>query len=248
MLKRKHMIITALTIVFILLGSLFYGIITQAQTGNTETAIIQQFAESEIEYDPLVDVNCDGRIDGLDKIMVGIHLFTEGDPINITEHQYRLDELEARVEALEANYSVTSLKLAPQAIPFNSTYSWTSDTCDSTLDWVDMDNMSVNITLMRTSHLLILFSAVARNPINEGEIHLRVLVNETTAYPDWISFTPGLVETAGHNHHMTFGTYTSNFYKQLVNVGSYTIQIQWRVNKGTGYVSDRTLTVIALPA
>jgi molybdopterin-binding protein len=151
-----------------------------------------------------------------------------------------------------ADYAVTNLKLASYAIPFASTYGWFTDSTDSTLTWVDMDDMSVSITLQRTSHLLILFSAEAKADYLQ-QILVQALVGESVADPGYIYLTPIVQETGWaflptHSHALGYGAYAYNFYRPSVSAGTYTIKIQWRVTGGTGYVGDRTLTIIALPA
>jgi len=59
-----------------------------------------------------------------------------------------------------AEGSVANLKLADYAIPFNSTSSITAIS-KTTSTYEDIEGMSVDITLERTSHLIIMFSAKA---------------------------------------------------------------------------------------
>lgn len=139
-----------------------------------------------------------------------------------------------------ADYAVTNLKLAPYAIPFNSTYSQTEQSTSSTT-LEDMPEMAVNITLDRTSHLIILFSTEAKPAYNQM-ILVQAMVNETTAYPGTIQLTPvGSISPS-------YASYSYNFYLLSLSSGTYTVKMQWRVDGGTGYIRFRTLTVIALPA
>jgi hypothetical protein len=169
-----------------------------------------------------------------------------------------------------ADYAVTNKKLASNAIPFASAYSTLIDSTDSTLAWVDMDDMAVTITLVRTSHIIIMFSAEAYNSDPAHYILVQALVGTEVAAPGSIYLTPYVGyagdhnhggrtgETAwhshtiywdgGHRHTLGYAAYSFNFYKSFVSAGTYTIKIQWKVSGGIGYVRYRTLNVIALPA
>jgi hypothetical protein len=186
-------------------------------------------------YDPWFDLTDDGIIDIDDVILVALRFGTTGTPINKTE---LLLELEARVSALEANYSVTNLKLAAGAIPYNVTHSTAVDSTTA-LSPVDMDRMSVTITLARNSMLIIMFSSEAKNPETTEKIAVQALVDGFEAYPGLIYFTPEDVTE--------YGVYSCNFY-YLTGAGSHTVKIQWQVSGGKGYVWYRSLIVIALPA
>jgi hypothetical protein len=136
---------------------------------------------------------------------------------------------------------VTNIKLAQQAIPFNSTHAGGSPSTTSTT-WVDMPNMAVNITLARTSNVLILFSAEAWLGASGNYLMVRAYVGTTLAYPDNNNLFITRADTE-------YGSNTYVFYAPNVSAGTYTVKIQWEVwFAGTGYVGDRTLNVIALPA
>jgi len=147
-----------------------------------------------------------------------------------------------------ADGAVTNLKLAPDAIPFASTYGWWTDSTDSTLTWVDMDDMSISITLERTSHLLIMFSTEAWTADVEYRIQVRALVGLTAALPGEIDLTPTMSVSALNDHTLYWMAYSYNFYQPSVTAGTYTVKMQWRVTGTTGYAYLRTLSVIALPA
>ena len=135
---------------------------------------------------------------------------------------------------------------------FRSAYSWTIDQTDSTLTWVDMDGMSVDVTLERTCDLLILFSAEAKTSEQPQRILVQAKVGTITAWPGFIYLTPEVEETgwlglATHSHRLDYGSYAFNFYESSVSAGTHTIKIQWQVTGGTGNVYYRTLCVIAFP-
>ena len=137
-----------------------------------------------------------------------------------------------------ADGNVTNIKLAANAIPFNSTYITNSSSTTST-SWEDMPYTSMNITLTRTSHLIIMFSSEARNPSATDRIEVRALVDGNTTIPSYVYFTPS--DVTEH------GVYTYNFIRPNVSNGTYTVKMQWRVTGDTGTVYYRTFTVIALP-
>ena len=223
-------------------------------------SIIPVRSQQPREYDPRLDVTGpenppgsgqfppDGVINMRDIGYICSLFMTTGTPINWTKLQDDIDELKARVSELEANYSVTDLKLAPYAIPFNSTFSTSYTGTTETMNWVDMSAMSVIITLNRTSHLLIMFSSEAENTAEGNSILLRALVGGVVALPGAITLTPVVWDYAFTYDIQDNMAYTYNFYKPSVSAGTYTIKIQWMVTGGTGYAYYRTLMVIALPA
>jgi len=154
---------------------------------------------------------------------------------------------ESRLATLEANYSVTNLKLAPYAIPFNSTYSSVQQQTTDTV-FEDMPSMSVTITLNRTSHLIIMFSAEAKVDGDGKYMQILAKVNELMALPGGICLTPIVYDKISDYDLLDYMAYTYNFFQPSVEAGTYIIKIQWKVTAGTGYIDERTLTVIALPA
>ena len=157
----------------------------------------------------------------------------------------------ARVSALEGNYSVTNLKLAADAIPFNST-SDTDFTTTNMGSWGNMSYMAVTMTLNRTSHLLIMFSTDAYDDTAGNIIYARAVVDGTVAQPYQIVLTPYTSSELGYplsHSHIIYDVCSSyNFCQPFVSPGTHTIQIQWFVTGGIGWAYFRTLTVIALPA
>lgn len=144
-----------------------------------------------------------------------------------------------------ADEAVTNLILSAYAIPYNST-SNTAQISKSTLTWEDIDGMSVTINLERTSHLIILFSTNSAVDNNDASILWRATIwNGTTtvnAQPGDLYMQPGGLKAN------KYANLSYDWYQPNVNAGSYTIKIQWAVSGGTGWVSIRSLTVIALPA
>ena len=143
-----------------------------------------------------------------------------------------------------ANGAVTNVNLAPNAIPFASTYSHSTDSTTSTT-FVDMDDMSVTLTLARTSHLFIAFSTEATGT---DLTIIRAIVDGDAAYPADYVFTPITSEALNHTHSLSWSSYSFNFFRPSVGVGIHTVKIQWRAFGGTATAGYRALTVIALPA
>ena len=140
-----------------------------------------------------------------------------------------------------ADGAVTNVKLSANAIPFTYVYK-AEATADSTASttWTLMPGMSVDITLERKSHLLIMFSTEAANPDPTQFIAVRALVGENDALPGSVYLTP--YDT------VDYASYTYNFYLPNVDAGTYTVKIEWKVSGSTGYVWYRNLIVLALPA
>ena len=159
----------------------------------------------------------------------------------------RLDELENRLDALESSKLV-----------WNSTYLYSATTTETTM-WRDVANsthtLSVNIGVNRTSYLLVMFSTMARNYINDytsGQIYLQAVLDTNALSPTWIYLNPTVNSTGWsflptHPHLVWWGTFSYSFNPQIINAGNHTIKMQWRVSDGTGYLAGSTLTVIALP-
>lgn len=98
--------------------------------------------------------------------------------------------------------------------------------------------MEVTVTVERASHLWIMFSAEAK--IDAGQLTLvRAWINDAVA-----ASPSGMVLT----HSTDFASYACNFYYYADTAGEYNVMIQWKVTAGRGWVGDRILGVIALPA
>jgi hypothetical protein len=142
-----------------------------------------------------------------------------------------------------ADGNVTNSKLAPDAIPFGCATGTSPDTTTSVHpNFVDMLDMTVNVTIQRPSTLWIMFSTMAYTEVAHY-LRVRAYINNAYAaspvdyilspYTDWMS-------------------YGCNFY-YYANATSYpatfSVKIQWDVSATTtGHVWGRALAVIALPA
>jgi len=153
----------------------------------------------------------------------------------------------AVTKAKLADRSVTDNKLAAQAVPVFAASSLSEISTTST-SWVDMTGTSVTLTLNRTSHLLILFSAEAMNTNSSERIEVEALVGTSTASPGSVYLTPTVVQSGTHTHALEYGSYSYNFYRLSVPAGTYTVKMKWRVSDDKGYIATRSLIVIAFPA
>jgi hypothetical protein len=140
-----------------------------------------------------------------------------------------------------ADGAVTSPKLAVDAIPYKVSHATTVEGTNST-SWVDMPDMSVDITVTRNSTLIIMFSGqvgfVGPGPYGYW---IQALINGAPTATAVLTTASLLLDTRSYA-----------FYGPacVVVPGSYTIKIQYAtydVGTVVGAV-DRTLTVIALPA
>ena len=133
-------------------------------------------------------------------------------------------------------------------IPFNSTYVSYAATTE-TVDFVNVANLSVTITLDKNCCLLIMFST---NAYSNGQIYIRTIVDNVPVTPSSIKLNP-MVAAQGfpllpyHSHLLYTGTYTYNFCTSIINPGTHTAEMQFMVSAGTGYLYNNTLTVVALP-
>jgi hypothetical protein len=133
----------------------------------------------------------------------------------------------------------------PPGLPSVFAMSWGTDPISTTetVNYADMANMSVTLTLNETSDMLILVSVEATPSVGE-RIYITAMINGEAAKPgEILRLTP--VRTSAYSE---MASYTFNFCEPSVSPGTYTVKIQWLVTGGTGYIEYRTLTVIALPA
>ncbi len=139
-----------------------------------------------------------------------------------------------------ADSAITYLKLAPFAIPHNSTQSTTVVSTTST-SWVDMPDMAVNITVTRKSTLVIMFSTEAWSK-GGNYIYARAMIDATTQAHPISSAILITNSTDGASHSIMF-------YRENVSPGIYKIKIQWRMLSSlvAGYAHERALVVFALP-
>jgi len=140
-----------------------------------------------------------------------------------------------------ADGAITNTKLAANAIPFASTYNFTGPVSTTSKSYADIPDMSVSITLARTSHVLIMFSCETKLDASGDYLLARAMVDSTPAFgPTAFALTS---ET-------DYSVRSQIWYMSNLSAGSYTVKIQWRMFLGTttGYAWTRTLSVIALPA
>jgi len=114
-----------------------------------------------------------------------------------------------------------------------------------TIQYIDMSDMSVILTLTETSNILILVSMEAW-PAYDERILIRALVGGDVADPGEVFLTPRIV--GPDTYMVTWGSFGYNFYKPSVSPGTYTIKMQWKVSGGLGDLIFRTMIVLALPA
>jgi len=209
----KRDLIIAVLAIFCLTATLFMILPIQSSPGNG--------------YDPWLDNNDDGKINILDIAATAKAYGTTGTPINKTA---LLLDLQSRVETLEER--------APK---FYSVFQWRNINTTSA-DWVDMDGVSVTISLNETSHLLITCTFMATTDPVERAMFLRALVGTETATPFeyqlFCDTSPGTTSTV-------------SYYQMSVASGTHTVKMQWRINPvipSTGYAIRLALTVITLPA
>jgi len=209
-IKKKQIGLSSLGMILILLGGLLYYGMVQAS--------------NPVEYDPWADMNDDGTINILDIANVALVFGTSGEAINKTA---LLLELQSRVEDLE--------KRVPK---FSSVFQWADANTTST-DWVDMDGVSVTLSLNETSHILIICTLMATTVPVGNAIFMRASVGTETAIP----FEYQLVGDTD-----TYTTFTVSYHLSSVAPGTHTVKMQWRVSAGTGWAIRLALTVVALPA
>lgn len=147
----------------------------------------------------------------------------------LAEIQDELEDLQDRVSTLEAYACVHS----------------TSSASRDVASWEAMPDMSVQITLTRTSTLVIMFSAMAY-AVEGGIMAVRATANGFVAFPPEVSqFTAtSLAESSEMAR-----SYAHNFYITL-NAGTYTVRIEWKssVAGKNVWAHERSLIVLALPA
>lgn len=133
----------------------------------------------------------------------------------------------------------------PPGLPGVFAVSWGTDPISTTetVNYADMADMSVTLTINETSTVLILVSVEA-TPSFDERIYMTAMINGEAAKPgETVELTP--VKSSPVS---AMASYTFNFFEPSVSPGTYTIKILWLVTGGTGIIYYRTLTVIALPA
>jgi hypothetical protein len=144
-----------------------------------------------------------------------------------------------------------------EAVPFRyaSTADW--DYLRTQMSDVDLKDMSVVITVNRTSNLLIMFTMFAEvigDP--DAEIYLFAYVDSKAIFSTALYLMQRTKEASvtgayPHNHELERMPYSFNFVYQ-VSPGTHAIKIQWFLNSwvrdsyATAY--ERTLAVMAFPS
>lgn len=239
MSKKEYTILSSLGIVSILLVSVFYYSMVQAQDVG--------------KYDPWADLNDDGTINILDFAHLATKFLTSGEPINKTGLllglQTRVEALESVTDGLSTNVDTVNTLLSDLEGRMNVLEAH-NETCSSTLEsisgysaifnWQDMPDMEVEITLETDATLLIVFSAQASITGTGQEIYIRTIVDSTQANP-----STGVTLTKSPE----WASYSYTFYSSNVSPGTHKIKIQWKLydELGSGQVTLRTLAVIAVP-
>ena len=183
--------------------------------------IITTQSSSGDTYDPWIDINDDGKINILDITFVAKAFGTSGTPINKT---MLIQELET-ARAHNETYSTTPVSI--------SGYS-------AIMNWQDMPDMTVKITLKVDSTLLIIFSAQAKISGTNQQMYVRALVDSTQANPP-----TGITLTQASG----WSACSYTFYISNVAAGTHTIRMQWMLYDalGDGQMQGRTLAVMSLP-
>jgi hypothetical protein len=177
-------------------------------------------------------------------VYVAPNIFPPLDTIHIRDGAIVSDKLSDQSVTAEKiiDEAISDTKLAHGALPYNSTFS-TTTVSSSSDSFTALPDMSIDLTVSRTSHLIIMFSGEAWVDGATDAIYVRAVVNSTVAYPGadaLIVFT-----RAGVGQH---GSYSYTFYIPDVDAGHYVVSIQWMMLSGTGQIADRTLNVLAFPA
>jgi hypothetical protein len=224
--------------------------------------------ESEA-YDPWRDFNDDGIIDVNDLYLLAIVYGTTGEAINKTALLLELQDkvnsldasllaLEARINALEAPGSVTTerlvdgavthIKLGSDVLPVYSVSAITEVTTSST-DWVDVPEMTIEITLTRYSRLMYIYTVSAKQDTAGQMAFARVILDGSWPTYSVSTIAPSIEYSSGHTHG-TWWRYTNHVVvtPSVRAPGTYTVKLQWTVSGGTARMQGRNLEIIVLPA
>jgi len=115
-----------------------------------------------------------------------------------------------------------------------------------TLQFIDMTDMSVSISINVTSDILILVSITAMADFDD-RIYIRALVDNEVADPSMLFLTPLVFGTDYESYAMGWAAYSFNFHKASIEPGTHVVKIQWQVDWSVGSIADRSLIVLALP-
>jgi hypothetical protein len=86
-----------------------------------------------------------------------------------------------------------------------------------------------------------MFSAEATIGDADQGIFVRANVGNIDAVPSYAVLATPSSDTL-------YNANSFNFYLDSVSAGTYVVKMVWKVSGGTGYVRNRTLLVMALPA
>lgn len=174
---------------------------------------------SAAEYDPLVDVNDDGFVELSDFFILSQHFGSSGTPINKTA--LLLEVQTARAHNITFATSLETISGYPG------------------MNWQDMPDMTVEVTVETECTLIITFSAVARISGTWEQMYVRAHVDATYANPPG-----GVLLTAAE----TWASCSYTFYSTNVAPGTHTVKIQWQIYDeiGSADVMSRTLLVTTL--
>lgn len=119
-----------------------------------------------------------------------------------------------------------------------------SQSTGGSLEWFDVADMEVTVTLEEQSYLMIYLSIEARPTPSDSYILYRATVNDTIAYPMWFLYYHPAIAAGQYN------TFSCHFTAGMKPAGTYTIQIEWRGHTTTTVMDavQRLVTVIAIPA
>ncbi len=159
---------------------------------------------------------------------------------NLTELREDLSSLTVHVQQATANYSITNLRLAALALPFNFTTSNQTST-DST-SWTTIPGSSLAINAPRNSVLIILISSEIALSNVSYQIGFRLTLDANIYLPN----NNGIYYVPMEAYRFDILTY--NFYSPNVSEGIHIIDLQWIVTGSTGFLRNLNLIVFALPA
>jgi len=164
--------------------------------------------------------------------------------------EYALDELEPRVDVIEA--SINELYASKQdAIQRFSANSLSNEWSGPTNGWVDLPDMSCTINLERDSFLLVLFQCQTIN--NLGGMNSFTCMDETDmslGSPMQTPITLSWSDSEDHHlhSHVIIPTLPSSMrWFAHYPSGTHTISIHWMVEYGEAWVGGRSLNIIAIP-
>ena len=110
-----------------------------------------------------------------------------------------------------------------------------TDTTEST-SWADLAGPGFEIETTETCTILVQFFSFARLSDEEGSLHMRATV-------DGRAVLPGAMQFSG----TTNTTLSYSGVRYSVRPGSHSVAIQWKVTRGTAWLSRRINTVWVIP-